>query len=220
VGYALAMSERLSEVKKSPLSLVERKQRAARSRIIEAADALFAERGFESVSVTDIAERAEVGRTTFFRHFGDKTQVVFAKEQAMFDAITEATSAVWTPTRSVDSLAGAVSALEPLVIQLCKKATADLAAYQRHTLLLDANEELRARDALKNQYLSNELAKVLLTHDAPPAIATMAAQLALACYASGRILATDPSDLVTQTRAAFRSTLAIAPVHPAGGSHL
>ena len=37
----------------------------------------------------------------------------------------------------------------------------------------------------------------------------MAAQLALACYASGRILATDPSDLITKTRAAFRSTLAI-----------
>jgi AcrR family transcriptional regulator len=203
------MSERPSELKKSPLSLVERKQRAARSRIIDAADALFAERGFDSVSVADIAERAEVGRTTFFRHFGDKTEVVFAKEQVMFDAITDATSVVWTPTQSVDSLAGALSALEPLVIQLCRQATADLAAYQRHTLLLDAHEELRARDALKNQYISNELAKVLVEHNAPLAIATMASQLALACYSSGRILATAPSDLITKTRAAFRSTLAI-----------
>jgi AcrR family transcriptional regulator len=203
------MSERPSEVKKAPLSLVERKQLAARSRIIDAADALFAERGFDSVSVTDIAERAEVGRTTFFRHFGDKTEVVFAKEQAMFDAITDATSVVWTPTQSVDSLAGALSALEPLVVQLCRQATADLAAYQRHTLLLDAHEELRARDALKNQYISKELAKVLLKHNAPPAIATMAAQLALACYSSGRSLAATPSDLIAKTRAAFRSTLAI-----------
>lgn len=203
------MSEQPSEVKISPLSLVERKQRAARSRIIDAADALFAERGFDSVSVTDIAERAEVGRTTFFRHFGDKTEVVFAKEQAIFDAITEAASAVWTPTQPVDSLAGALSALEPLVIRLCNQATADLAAYQRHTLLLDAHEELRAREALKHQYISNELAKVLLKNGAPPTIATMAAQLALACYSSGRILATAPSDLITKTRAAFRSTLAI-----------
>jgi hypothetical protein len=37
----------------------------------------------------------------------------------------------------------------------------------------------------------------------------MAAQLALACYSSGRILATSPSELVTETRAAFRSTLAM-----------
>jgi len=203
------MSERSPEVKKAHPSLVERKQLAARSRIIDAADALFAERGFDNVSVTDIAERAEVGRTTFFRHFGDKTEVVFAKEQAMYDAITDATSVVWAPTQSVDSLAGALSALEPLVIRLCRQATADLAAYQRHTLLLDAHEELRARDALKNQYISNELAKVLLRHNAPAAIATLAAQLALACYSSGRTLATAPGDLITRTRAAFRSTLAM-----------
>jgi AcrR family transcriptional regulator len=203
------MSDQPSEVKKPPLSLVERKQLAARNRIIEAADALFAERGFDGVSVTDIAERAEVGRTTFFRHFVDKTEVVFAKEQAMFDAITDAASAVWTPAQSVGSLAGALSALEPLVIQLCKHATADRAAYERHTLLLEAHEGLRAREALKNQYISKELAKVLLKHDAPPAVATTAAQLALACYYSGRILATAPSDLVTKTRAAFRSTLAM-----------
>jgi AcrR family transcriptional regulator len=204
------MSERPSEVKKPPLSLVERKQRAARNRIIDAADALFAERGFDHVSVTDIAERAEVGRTTFFRHFGDKTEVVFAKEQAMFDAITDATSAVWTPTQSVDSLAGALSALEPLVIELCEHATADLAAYERRMLLLDAHEELRARDALKNQYISIELAKVLLEHGAHPTVATTAAQLALACYSSGRLLATAPGDLITKTRAAFRSTLAMS----------
>jgi len=208
------MSERPVEANKSSLSLVERKQRAARSRIIDAADALFAERGFDNVSVTDIAEHAEVGRTTFFRHFGDKTEVVFAKEQAMFDAITVATSVVFTPTQAVDSLAGAVSALEPLVIRLCRQATADLVAYRRHTVLVDAHEELRAREALKHQYIANEFAQVLLKHDAPPAIATMAAQLALACYSSGRILAATPSDLVTQTRAAFRSTLAMNSAPP------
>jgi AcrR family transcriptional regulator len=203
------MSERPSKPEVPPLSLVERKQRAARNRIIAAADALFAERGFDSVSVTDIAERAEVGRTTFFRHFGDKTEVVFAKEQAMFDAITDAASTAWTPAQSVDSLAGALSALEPLVMQLCRQATADLAAYERHTLLLSAHEGLRAREALKNQHIANELARVLLEHDARPVVATMAAQLALACYYSGRILATAPGDLVTKTRAAFRSTLAM-----------
>lgn len=203
------MSERSSELEKSPLSLIERKQRAARGRIIDAADALFAERGFDSVSVTDIAERAEVGRTTFFRHFKDKTEVVFAKEQAMFDAITDVTSEKWAPARSVDSLAGALSALEPLVIRLCEQATANLDVYQRHAMLLDAHEELRAREALKHQYIANEFAEVLLTHGAPLHLATMAAQLALACYSSGRVLATTPSDLTTKTRAAFRDTLAM-----------
>jgi hypothetical protein len=95
-----------------------------------------------------------VGRTTSFRHFGDKTEVVFAKEHAMFDAIADATSLAWTLTQSVNSLAGALRALEPLVIQLCEKATADRVAYLRHTLLVDAHEELRACEALKHQYMS------------------------------------------------------------------
>lgn len=203
------MSERSSEVDKPPLSLIERKQRAARGRIIDAADALFAERGFDSVSVTDIAERAEVGRTTFFRHFKDKTEVVFAKEQAMFEAITDATSEKWASAQSVDSLAGALSALEPLVIQLCEQATAHVDVYQRHTMLLDAHEELREREALKHQYIAHEFAEVLLAHGAPLHLATIAAQLALACYASGRVLAATPSDLTTTTRSAFRDTLSI-----------
>jgi AcrR family transcriptional regulator len=180
------MAVRSSEAKESAPSLVERKQRAARRRIIEAADELFAERGFDRVSVTDIAERAEVGRTTFFRHFGDKTEVVFAKEQAMFDAIAHEASAEWPPQRSVASLAGALAALEPLVIRLCEQATADVDAYQRHTHLLEAHEELRAREALKNGVLSRELATVLLAHGAPPAIATTAAQLAAAASSRPR----------------------------------
>jgi AcrR family transcriptional regulator len=203
------MSEQTAEGDKASLTLVERKQRAARSRIIDAADALFAERGFDAVSVTDIADRAEVGRTTFFRHFGDKTEVVFAKEQTIFDAIAAATSEVWDPTQSLKSLAGALGALEPLVLRLCMQATTDLAAYRRHTLLVEAHEALRSREAVKHQDIANEFAKVLTKHDAPLDVATIAGQLAVACYASGRILATDPSNLITETRNAFRSILAI-----------
>lgn len=201
------MIERTDDRERSPLTLVARKQRAARKRIIDAADALFAERGFDAVSVTDIAERAEVGRTTFFRHFKDKTEVVFAKEQAMFDAIAAAASTTWEPAPSVETLAGALSALQPLVLQLCAQATVNLATYQRHTLLLDAHEELRAREAVKHQYIAGEFAKVLVAHNAPQVVATIAGQLAVACYCSGRILADRPADLVQETATAFREAL-------------
>ena len=52
-----------------PASLMERKRRLVQQRIIKAADELFAAEGFDNVSVSDIAERADVGRTTFFRYF-------------------------------------------------------------------------------------------------------------------------------------------------------
>jgi len=203
------MKEHSSPTDKPSASLIERKQRAARARIIDAADQLFAERGFDRVSVTDIAERAEVGRTTFFRHFTDKTEVVFAKEQAMFDAITDAASEDGALTRPVDSVATALSALEPLVIRLIEYATADLDAYQRHTRLVDAHEELRSREALKHKLVAHEFAEVLEKQGAPFDVATTAAQLALACFSIGRILATTPDDIVSTTRAAFRNVAAI-----------
>ena len=97
-----------------PLSLVERKQRQARQRIIDAARELFLERGFDGVSVGDIAERAEVGRTTFFRHFGDKQEVVFANEQELLDTITAARQADSTPAPR--GATEAVEQLRPIVL--------------------------------------------------------------------------------------------------------
>jgi len=50
---------------------------STRSRLIEAAFALFEEQGYDETTVEEIASRAELGRTTFFRHFRGKEDVVF-----------------------------------------------------------------------------------------------------------------------------------------------
>ncbi|MER8161211.1 helix-turn-helix domain-containing protein [Streptomyces sp. NPDC094472] len=49
----------------------------ARIRLAEAAFALFDERGYEQTTVDDIAERAGLGRTTFFRNYRSKEDVIF-----------------------------------------------------------------------------------------------------------------------------------------------
>src|SRR5687768_13088670 len=44
-------------------------------------DALVAsilERGWEAVSVTDVCERAEIGRSTFYVHFADKEELLLS----------------------------------------------------------------------------------------------------------------------------------------------
>jgi AcrR family transcriptional regulator len=48
-----------------------------RSRLVDAAMALFGERGFDATSIEDVVTRAGTGRTTFFRHFPTKEDVVF-----------------------------------------------------------------------------------------------------------------------------------------------
>jgi len=60
-----------------------------RERLTDAALELFAERGYEQTTVEDIAELAGVGRTTFFRHYRSKEDVVFPDHDRLLDAIRD-----------------------------------------------------------------------------------------------------------------------------------
>ncbi|MGK3207871.1 TetR/AcrR family transcriptional regulator [Amycolatopsis sp. MEPSY49] len=61
----------------------------AKDRLTEAAFALFAERGYDRTTVDDITERAGVGRTTFFRAFRTKEDVIFPDHEVLLGAIEE-----------------------------------------------------------------------------------------------------------------------------------
>jgi AcrR family transcriptional regulator len=190
-----------------PVPLVERKQRQARQRIIDAARELFLERGFDGVSVGDIAERAEVGRTTFFRHFGDKQEVVFAREQELLDTITAADQA--NDTRSPRNATEAIEQLRPVLLALCAQATTDPEAYTRHFQLIDKHPELRARDAGKTQQIADKLSDLLIHRGSDEATARFAAQIALACYQTARHLGNNPRTLADETQAALRRALTL-----------
>jgi AcrR family transcriptional regulator len=190
-----------------PLPLVERKQRQARQRIIEAARELFLERGFDGVSVGDIAERAEVGRTTFFRHFGDKQEVVFAQEQELLDTITAAGRAEGIPAPR--SATEAVEQLRPVVLALCAQATADPEDYTRHFQLIEQHPELRARDAVKTQQIADQLSELLIHRGSDEATARFAGQIVIACYQTAKRLGNNPHTLVDETGAALSRALTL-----------
>ncbi|GGN20225.1 TetR/AcrR family transcriptional regulator [Streptomyces fuscichromogenes] len=61
----------------------------ARTRLADAAFALFDERGYEQTTVDDIAERAGVGRTTFFRHYRSKEAVIFPDHDRLLELIED-----------------------------------------------------------------------------------------------------------------------------------
>lgn len=59
-----------------PTGLRERKKQRRYEAISETAIALFLERGFEKVSVAEVAEAAEVSKPTLFRYFASKEDLV------------------------------------------------------------------------------------------------------------------------------------------------
>lgn len=75
------------------LGLRERKKRQTRQRIIQTAQELFAERGFDDVTVAEIAHAADVAEKTVFNHFPTKEDLVYSGmdrwEQELLAAIRE-----------------------------------------------------------------------------------------------------------------------------------
>lgn len=57
---------------------VDRRVRRTRDAIHQALLGLMLEKGYDAVTVADIIERADVGRSTFYTHFTDKQHVLYA----------------------------------------------------------------------------------------------------------------------------------------------
>jgi len=67
-----------------------RKRLATRQVISDVATRLFMERGFDRVTIDEIAETADVGRMTVFNHFPRKEDMFFDREQEGHDLAFEA----------------------------------------------------------------------------------------------------------------------------------
>jgi AcrR family transcriptional regulator len=70
--------------------LRERKKRRTRELIANTAALLFAERGYEHVSVLDIAAAAEISEQTIYNHFPTKSELVLDRDQELRDQLTTA----------------------------------------------------------------------------------------------------------------------------------
>jgi len=62
---------------------------AARTDVVAAALELFEGQGFEATSVEQIAQAAGVSRSTFFRQFGGKEDVVFADHEVLLEELRQ-----------------------------------------------------------------------------------------------------------------------------------
>jgi AcrR family transcriptional regulator len=148
-------------------------------RLIVAAVDLFGEQGYDATTVAQIAERAGVTKSTFFRHFTDKRELLVAGQETLSRLLAEGIAeapADATPLAAVGAGLERVSgAMGPANRELGPRLKAAVAA----------STELQERDALKSIGLAAAMSTALLARGVPEATAQLAAELGLLAFKRG-----------------------------------
>lgn len=126
----------------------------ARKRLQAAALELFAERGFDQTTAAQIAARAGVTERTFFRHFPDKREALFDREDHLGTALREAIAAAPAEMAPIEALSSAFA------------ETAKLLEANRHfseprNQIIAATPSLQEREMAKHAALTNLVAHAL-----------------------------------------------------------
>ena len=150
-----------------------------RERLVVAAVDLFTEQGYDATTVAQIVERAGVTRSTFFRHFADKREVLVAGQETLSQLLAEGIAespASASPLEAVAAgLERASSAMGPLNRELGPRLKAAVAA----------SIELQERDALKSVGLAAAMTTALLARGVPDPTAHLAGELGVLAFKRG-----------------------------------
>ena len=147
----------------------------ARGRLAQAAFALYGERGFEQTTVAEIAERAGLTERTFFRHFTDKREVLFAGADALRELLV---STVAKAPRSLAPIAAAAAGLEAAGALL--QEGRELA--QQRQAIIAASAELQERELIKLASLAAALAEALRQRGVEDPAASLTAEAGIAVF--------------------------------------
>ena len=147
----------------------------ARGRLEQAALDLYVERGFEQTTVAEIADRAGLTERTFFRHFADKREVLFAGAGALQELLV--TAVVGAPD-SVAPLEAVATALESAGARLQERREYS----RRRQAVIDANAALRERELIKLAALASALAGALRRRGVTDPAASLTAEAGIAVF--------------------------------------
>ena len=150
----------------------------ARQRLERAALALFTEHGYDATTVAEIADRAGLTKSTFFRHFADKREVLFGGQDLLArlfsDAITTAPPSATTVGCLAAALESAAVAFTPDRHELAPQRRAVIAA----------NSELQERELLKRARLASVMAEALRARGTDETTARLAAEVGVLAFST------------------------------------
>lgn len=138
--------------------------------------ALYLERGYDAVTVAQIAESAGLTKRTFFRYFTDKREVLFAGARAFQTAVTDA----------VESAPDAAAPIDAVIAALASSSGEQLAQYgqfaRRRRNLIASTADLQERELIKMASLTAAVAAALRRRGVPALRASLTSQAAMAAF--------------------------------------
>jgi len=165
-----------------------RKRLETRRNISYAATGLFAEKGFDNVTIDEIASAADVGRMTVFNHFPRKEDMFFDRDdeirQTVADALRQRKDAE-SPIESLRLLAHRLIAEDRPFLQFSD-------ASQGFIAIIKGSDTLKARARAIRDEVANGVAAELARcagREEVDADARLAAALQLACWSTALISA-------------------------------
>ena len=147
----------------------------SRSRLEQAAMALYAERGFDDTTVAQISERAGLTERTFFRHFRDKREVLFGGAGALQDLLVGAVADAPPSATPIDAVARALDAVGAVF--------ADRREFARvRQAIIGGSAELQERELIKLATLSAAVADALRARGVGDPAAGLTGEVAVAVF--------------------------------------
>jgi len=148
----------------------------ARGRLAQAALELYGERGFDETTAAEIANRVGLTERTFFRHFADKREVLFAGSAQLQNLLVDAVASAPTTAAPIEAVAAALMAAGDVFNEERRNYSRERRA------VIAANAELRERELIKMASLTSAIADALRRRGVSDAAASLTAEAGIAVF--------------------------------------
>jgi AcrR family transcriptional regulator len=159
----------------TPLPLRERNKVRTRAAIERAALDLFSARGFDAVTLAEVADAAEVGQRTLFRYFSDKEELLFGDDHALRLRLGELLAVRPEHEPATTAALEAVLGLAPMW-----QDSRELG--RRRRAVIDASPALAARERAKHSAYEQVLLGGLVARGLDRPAARLLSRVSVTCF--------------------------------------
>jgi AcrR family transcriptional regulator len=151
----------------------------ARERLVVAAVDLFTEQGYDDTTVTQIAERAGVTKSTFFRYFPDKRDILAAGQETLSHLLAEGIAEAPDEASPLEAVAAGLERVSSAMGQMNRELGPRMKA------AIAASAELQERHVLKSVGLAAAMTTALIARGVPDSTAHLAGELGVLAFKRG-----------------------------------